>query len=54
MEIDVTSPEMTVSDPEVTSFDRKTPGIDYRRPKSGVYCTFHSLQGCSSLGKEVT
>ena len=42
-EIDVTSPEVTGSNPDVTSFDRKSPGIDCRRPKTGVYCTFHFM-----------
>jgi len=28
--------------------DRKSPGSGCRRPKTGVYCTFHFLQGCSS------
>jgi len=44
---DVTSPHVTESDPEVTSFDRKLPGSGCRRPKTGVYCTFHFLQGLS-------
>jgi len=39
---------VTGSDPEVTSFDRKSPGSGSRRPKSGVCCTFHFLQGRSS------
>jgi len=39
---------MTGSDPEVTSFDQKSPGSGCRRPKTGVYSTFHFLQGCSS------
>jgi len=38
----------------VTSFDRKSPGSACRRPKTGVYCTFHFLQGCSSQGEPVT
>jgi len=39
---------MTGSDLEVTSFDRKSPGSGCRRPKTGVYCTFHFLHGCTS------
>jgi len=42
------------SDPKVTSFYRKSPGSGCRRPKTGVYCTFHFLQGCSSQEGEVT
>jgi len=44
----VTWPQVTGSDPVVTSFDRKSPGSGCRRPKTGVYCTFHFLQSCSS------
>jgi len=44
---------VTGSDPEVTSFDRKSPGSACRRPKTGVYCTFHFLQGCSSQEEAV-
>jgi len=39
---------------EVTSFDRKSPGSGCRRPKAGVYCTFHFLQGCSLQEEAVT
>jgi len=42
------------SDPEVRSFDRNSPRSGCRRPKTGVYCTFHFLQGCSSQEEEVT
>jgi len=49
---DVTWPQVTGSDLEVTSFDRKSPGGGCRRPKSGVYCTFHFLQGRSSQGRQ--
>jgi len=48
----------------VISGDRKRPGSDViwlkssgsscRRPKIGVYCTFHFLQGCSSQDEAVT
>jgi len=51
---DVTWPQVTGSDPEVTSFDRKSPGRECRRPKTGAYCTFHFLQGCSSQEEAVT
>jgi len=51
---DVTWPHVTGSDPEVTSFDRKSPGSGCRRPKTGAYCTFRFLQGCSSQEKAVT
>jgi len=51
---DITWSQVTGSDPEVTSFDRKSPASGWRRPKTHVYCTFHSLQGCSSQEKAVT
>jgi len=51
---DVTCPQVTGSDPEVTSFDRWLPISRCRRPKTGVYCTFHFLQGCSSQEEAVT
>jgi len=48
----------------VTSGDQKWPGSEVvspevtgsgrRRPKTGVYCTFHFLQGCSSQEEAVT
>jgi len=44
---------MTGSDSEVTSFDRKLPWSGCGRPKTGVYCTFHFLQGCSSQEEAV-
>jgi len=47
-------PQVTESDPKVTSFDRKSPGSGCRRPKTGVYCTFHFLQVCSSQEEAVT
>jgi len=50
---DVTSPEVTGSDPEVTSFGRKSLGSGCRRPETGEYCTFHFLQGGSSLEEAV-
>jgi len=51
---DVTWPRLTRSDPEVSSFDQKSPGSGYRRPKSGVCCTFYIIQGCSLQEKAVT
>jgi len=51
---DVTRPQMIGSDPEVMSFDRKSPGSGSRRLKTGVYCTFHFLQGRSSWEEAVT
>jgi len=42
------------SDPEVRSFDRKKLGSGCGRPKNGVYCTFHYLQGCSLQEEAVT
>jgi len=53
-ENDVTWAQVTGSVPEVTSFDQKSPGSGFRRPKSGVYCTFHFLQGCISQEEAVT
>jgi len=57
----VTWQEMTSRDlrwPEVTlkwcHFDQKLPGSGCRVPKTGMYCTFHFLQGCSSWEKAVT
>ena len=55
----VTLQEMTSRElrgPEETSFDRKSPGSGWGRPKTGVYCTFHFLQGCSSqaVGSHLT
>jgi len=35
---------------EVTSFEWKSHGSGCRRPKTRVYCTFHFLQRCSSVG----
>jgi len=51
---DVTSPQVTGSDSEVTWFDRKSPGSGSRSPKTGVYCVFDFLQGCSSQEEAVT
>jgi len=51
---DVTWPQVTGSDSEVTSLDRKSPGNGCRRLKTGVYCTFLFLQGCSSQEEAVT
>jgi len=45
---DVTWFQVTGSAPKLTSFDRKSPGSGCRSPKTGEYCTFHFLQGCSS------
>jgi len=45
---------VTVSDPEVTWFDRKSPGSGCGNFKTGVYCTFHSLQACSLQEEEIT
>jgi len=53
----VTWQKMTSCDlrwPEVTSFDWKSPKSGCRRPKTGIYCTFHFLQGCCSLVEAVT
>jgi len=50
----VTWPQVTESDPEKTSFDRNSPGSGCGRPKTGVYCTFHFLHGCSSQEEAVT
>jgi len=50
---DVTLSLVTRGDPEVTSFERKSPGSVCKGPKTGVYCTFHFLQGCSSLEETV-
>jgi len=52
-ENNVTCPQVTGSDLELTSFDRKSPGSGCRRPKTGVYCTFNFLQGCSSQEEAV-
>jgi len=51
---DITWPLVTGSDPEVTSFDRKSPGSGCVKPKTGVYCMFHFLQGCSSQEEAVS
>jgi len=51
---DETLPQVSGSDPEVTSFDRKSPGSGCRGPKSGIYCTFHFLQGYSLQEEAVT
>ena len=51
---DVTRFEVTRSDPEVMSFDQKSAGSGCMKAKSGVYCTFHFLQGCSSQEEAVT
>ena len=40
--------------PRSDSFDRKSPGSGCRGLKTGIYCTFHFLQGCSSQEKAVT
>jgi len=53
-ENDVTGPQVTGSDLEVTSFDGKSPGSGCRGPKTGMYCTFHIPQGCSSQEEAVT
>jgi len=45
---------MTGSDPEVMSFFLMSPGRGCRRPKTGVYCTFHFLEACSSQEEAVT
>jgi len=45
---DVTWPLVPGSDPGVRPFDRKSLGSGCGRPKTGLYCTFHFLQGCSS------
>jgi len=53
----VTSQEMTSRElrwPEVTSFVRKSPRSGCRRPKTGVYCAFHFLQGCTSQEEAIT
>jgi len=47
---DVTWPQLTGR----TSFDRKSPGGGCRGPETGIYCTFHFLQGCSSQEEAVT
>jgi len=46
--------QVTGSIPEVTSFDRKSYGSDSRMPKTGIYCAFDFLQGCSSQEEVVT
>jgi len=46
--------QVAISDPNVTSFDQKSPGSACRRPKTGVHCAFHCLQGCSSPEEAVT
>jgi len=46
--------QITGSDLKVTSFDRKSPRSCFTRPKTGAYCTFHFLQGCSSQSDAVT
>jgi len=51
---DVTWWQVTRSDPDETWFHRKSPGSGCRRPKTGVYCIFHLLQGCSSQEEAVT
>jgi len=51
---DVKWPQVTGSDPEVTSFDRKSSGSGCRMPNTSEYCTFHFLQGCTSLEEAVT
>jgi len=50
----VTWPQVTGNVPKVKSFEWKSPGSGCRRPKTGVYCTFHFLQGCSSQEEAVT
>jgi len=42
------------SGPKVTLFDRKSPWSVCRGPKTGISCTFHFLQGCSSQEDAVT
>ena len=44
-------PHVAVSD-NVTSFDQKSPGSGCRGPKTGIYSTFHCLQGCNSKEEE--
>jgi len=39
---------VTESDPKVKSLDRKSPENGFIGPKTGIYCTLHFLQGCSS------
>jgi len=51
---DVTWPEVTASHSEVTSIDRKSHVSGCRRPKTGVYCAFDFLQGCTSQEEAVT
>jgi len=51
---DVTWPQVIGSDPEVTSFHRKSPGSGCRRPKTGGFCAFHFLQGCTLQEEAVT
>jgi len=46
--------QVTRSDTEVTSFYRKSPGSSFRRLKTGRFCTFDFLQGCSSQEEAVT
>ena len=51
---DVTSTQVTGRDLKVMSFDCKSPVSGWKRPKTGVYCTFHILQGCRSQEEAFT
>jgi len=51
---DVAWAQVTGSYPEVMSFHWKSPGSGCRRPVTGIYCTFHFLQGCSLQEEAVT
>jgi len=51
---DVTWPQVTGSLPEETSFEQKSSASGSRGPKTGIYCTFHFLQGCSSQEETAT
>jgi len=51
---DVTWPQVMISYREATSFERKSLGSGCRRPKTGVYCTFHFLQACRAQEEAVT
>jgi len=51
---DITWPQVTASVLEVTLFERKSPASGSKRLKTGIYCTFHFLQGCSSQDETAT
>ena len=51
---DIMWPQVTESDPKVTSYNGKSPRRGGKGPKTGIYCTFHFLQGCSSQEEAVT